>query len=120
MHIIFGDAASQINQGYTILELDTVRVAPIDQLVKTWCVVENIPLSEFPMLEHTKKIHSDLIEQYRRQNWSFCDKAIETLKGKWGGELDSFYDDLSDRINQYKQQTLTGDWDWAILKVAQA
>jgi hypothetical protein len=119
MHIIFGDVVSQINQGYTVLELDTMRFLPKNQLIKTWCVVENIPLAEFPVLDHNKKIHNDLIEQYRRQDWNFCEKAIEALKGKWDGELDSFYDELTRRIQEYKQQPMPSDWDWTIPRVVQ-
>lgn len=119
MYIIFGDAVDQIPSSYTKLELDTIHIEPGNREFKTWCVVETIPLAEFPVLEHNKKIHSDLIEQYRKQNWEFCEQAIEALVGKWNCEVDSFYDDLSRRVKQYKQTPPTPDWNWAITKADQ-
>lgn len=117
MNIIFGDAVNQIPDSYTILELDTIKIRPGDHEFKTWCVIETIPLPEFPMLESLKKIHSDLLDQYRKQNWEFCEQAIESLMGKFGGELDSFYSEISRRVIEYKQNPPGSDWDWSITKI---
>lgn len=117
MNIIFGDAVDQIPDSYTVLELDTIKIRPGDHEFKAWCVVESIPLPEFPMLESLKKIHSDLLKQYREQNWEFCEQAIKSLTGKFNGELDSFYAELSRRITEYKATPPAKDWDWSITKI---
>ena len=33
---------------------------------------------------------------------TFAHNALEHLKGKWGGEIDSYYAIMEDRISKYK------------------
>lgn len=116
MNIIFGDAVAQVAGTHTVLELDTFRLMPSEQLVKSYCVIDNLPLAEFPQLEANKKIHHQLIEQYRQQNWEFCRSAAHSLMGCWNGEMDTFYQHLIDRINEYTVNPPGEDWDSVILK----
>lgn len=116
MHIIFGDAIKHIPNSYTVLELDTIRIEPDNQEFKTYCVIEKIPLAEFPVAEINQKVHADLIGHYKQQDWQFCEDAISVLYGKWDGEIDSFYDDLSRRINQYKQTAPDSSWDGTLVR----
>ena len=113
MNIIFGDAATEIAKHYTVLELDTVEIASSQQ-IKTFCVVDKIPLTEFAQLESYKKIHHDMIQQYRNQNWEFCRRAIDSLLGKFNGELDSFYQEILSRVNTYQTNPPGNNWNWAI------
>ena len=116
MHIIFGDAVNLIPDSYTVLQLDTVRVEPTGQLIPTWCVVEKIPLAEFAVAESNKKIHHDLMEQYYQRNWDFCLRAVESLHGAWDCELDSFYEDLTRRVQDLVQNPPGEAWDGLIVK----
>jgi hypothetical protein len=116
MHIIFGDAPTVMSDSYTLLELDTFNIPSKNQNVKAFCVVTQIPLDEYGIMENNKKIHADLIAQYRLQNWEFCKLAIQVLKSKWGGELDSFYDDLTNRITALQATPPGPDWDWTLTK----
>lgn len=120
MHIIFGDAPSVMADNYTLLELDTFTVPSKDQVIKTFCVVTSVPVEEFGIMENNKKIHADLITQYRLQNWEFCKMAIENLLGRWGGEVDSFYRDLQMRVEHFVKNPPPEDWDWTILKTEQS
>ena len=98
MNIIIGEiAAEKLKENYTILELDTFIVN--EREVKTYCVVENVPISELINLEQYKKLHQSFINEYRLGNYKFCIDAIEHLTGKFGGELDTFYNTILDRIN---------------------
>jgi len=98
MNIIIGEtAAQQLKQNYTILELETFTTT--NGPVKTFCVVENIPIMELMNLESYKKLHQRLIDEYYKKNYKFCVDAIEHLTGKFGGELDTFYSTILDRIS---------------------
>jgi hypothetical protein len=98
MNIIIGEtAAQQLKQNYTILELETFTTT--NGPVKTFCVVENIPIMELMNLESYKKLHQQLIDEYYKKNYKFCVDAIEHLTGKFGGELDTFYSTILDRIS---------------------
>jgi hypothetical protein len=114
MHIIFDDAVSTLPDKFTILELDTFRVG--DKTQTAWCVVENIPLADFPTVDAYKKVHSDLMQAYRDKNWEYCESAIKGLTGRWNGELDSFYSTLGQRIESLRQQVLDNTWDGIIEK----
>jgi hypothetical protein len=110
MNIIFGDAVTQVAGTHTVLELDTFKLMPSEQLVKSYCVIDNLPLAEFPQLEANKKIHHQLIEQYKQQNWEFCRSAVHSLMGCWNGEMDTFYQHLADRIDEYAVNTPNENW----------
>lgn len=116
MHIIFEDALDQLPDSFTILELDRFKLPNQEQVKTAYCVVEVIPLQEFPLAEAHKKIHADLISAYRNQHWNYCEQAIEALLGKWNGEVDTFYTELLERVKQLRESELPADWDGTILK----
>lgn len=116
MYIVFGDQARQLPNSYTLLELDTIKLMPDNKLVPAWCVLEKVSLEDFPILESRKKIHNDLIEQYRKQNWDFCLRAIEALLGSWNCELDSFYVELGQRISEFVKNPPGPDWDGTLVR----
>ena len=116
MHIIFGDTAKLMPDSFTILELDTVKLLPDTKLIPVWCVVETIPLGEFSEAAANQQLHIDLIANYRKRNWSYCLEAINHLTGKWNGEIDSFYTELADRVEQLSQVPQANDWDGTLIR----
>ena len=98
MNIIFGDALETLPNNYTVLELDTFVFPPDSQKRTSYCVVEKVPLTDFPMMEAYIKVHADMMQAYRDQNWEYCLHAIKGLTGRWNGELDSFYSNLLQRV----------------------
>ena len=118
MYIIFGDTATQIPDSHTVLELDTVRRPPDNIPVTAYCVIDKIPLQEFPIAESNKQLHSELLQHYRAQEWDQCGQAIQTLLGKWDCELDSFYVNLSQRVEHYRSNPPPADWDGTYIKNA--
>ena len=116
MNIIFGDTVKQVAGSHTVLELDTFKLMPSEQLVTSYCVIDNLPLAEFPKLESNKHIHQQLIEQYQQQNWDFCRSALTALMGSWNGEVDTFYQHLAERIDEYAANPPGPSWDGIIVK----
>ena len=110
MNIIFGDAINQVSNTNTVLELDTFKLMSSGQLVKTYCVINSIPLAEFPQLDANKHIHQQLIEQYQQQNWEFCRSALHALTGCWSGEMDTFYQHLANSIDEYSANPPDENW----------
>lgn len=114
MNIIFGrEAAEESSDKYTVLELDRIQLEPTGPVIDAYCIVEKeqIPLAEIPQLENITRLHNKLMENYRRRDWNFCQQALDHLHGKWGGELNSFYDEISNRIAKYKEQDPGPDWN---------
>jgi hypothetical protein len=117
MHIIFGNEnVNQFTDKHTVLELDSFRQGNATDIVTAYCVVETIPLMELPSVERHRNMHEHLIKNFKTKNWSFCEQAIEHLKGKWNGELDSFYKNLLDRLAEYKTTDPGADWDGILKK----
>jgi hypothetical protein len=116
MNIIFGDSATVLPDHYIKLELDTFRSPNGSRSVTSYCLVEKLTVNELPSPEPYKKIHADLLEAYKQKHWNYCQQAIQALMGHWGGELDTFYQDLSQRVNKYQASDPGAEWDAAIVK----
>lgn len=110
MNIIFGDEIETLAQRNILLELDTF-VCPDGQKRTAYCLVENIPTEDFPILDSYVKAHHDMMEAYRKQDWDYCRHAIQGLWGKWSGELDSFYHDLAQRVEDLVIKPPELTWD---------
>ena len=115
MNIIFDKFhLDELQSKYTVLELDTFHIESTDQQRTAYCVVENVPILEMAQIESFRNLHANLMDNYRKKDWNYCEQAIEHLMGKWGGELDSFYTDLMKRIADYKENSPGEDWDSVI------
>jgi len=118
MNIIFGDALPGLSDKYTVLELDKFRLPPNGDIVTAYCIVEKIPLQEFSKLQHLVDLHHSVVNNYRLRHWDFCLKAMAELRSHWSGELDTFYDELCERIKRLRDQDLPDEWDGVIDKTA--
>jgi hypothetical protein len=117
MHIIFGkENARTLENKYTVLELDTFNFENSELIVPAYCIIENVSIDELPNLEKSKQLHRELISNYGKQNWDICLKNIGLLIGCWGGEIDTFYQDVHNRINKFKENPPDNDWSPVILK----
>lgn len=117
MNIIFGsEAAEAVGKTNVVLEVDTIRLMPVNVVLRSFCVLENVALSELANLEYWKQIHNDLLAQYQVQNWDYCVNAIQDLRGRWNGELDEFYDNLLKRIRKYQAHPPEPGWDHALTR----
>jgi len=116
MNIIFGTKeADLLRTRYVILELDTVTIKSSNPITM-YCAVENMPIDEISMLAHLKDLHNNLMTEYKKKNWEFCEQAISHLLGRWGKELDSFYEILSQRIVIFKENDPGEDWTGIVAK----
>lgn len=116
MHIIFGESAKDLSDKFTVLELDTIKLEGTGEKFTSYCIIENIPLGDFPVIDSYIKVHHDMMVAYRARNWEYCESAIKGLTGKWNGEADSFYDVLYRRIQELKETELDDSWDGSILR----
>jgi hypothetical protein len=115
MNIIFGDnVAKQAREKYTVLELDTFKFKEIT--ATAYAVVEQIPLQEMGALAEFLELHTNLMREYNNRNWKYCEDAIDHLSGKWNGELDTFYSELSERLQTLKTQSLDDSWSGIIVR----
>lgn len=117
MNIIFGrEQVGLLSERYTVLELDTIRIMPNSTEVTAFCVLESIPILDMPRLESMKNLHENLMIEYRKRNWNYCLQALEHLENFWNGELDSFYTDLKNRIEEFVENEPEDNWDGVIVR----
>jgi hypothetical protein len=115
MHIILGEQNAQaVGHKYVVLELDTFQPADQDAPMSAFCVIENVPINELAQVDQYRNLHQQLIKNYRAANWKFCEDALEHLIGKWNKELDSFYEDLAQRIKKLQESGVPDNWSGVI------
>ena len=117
MNIMFDDSiTAEVKSKYMLLELDTFYFSDIDQNKKSYCLIEAAPIQEMFSIDKYLELHANLIKNYKLQNWKYCEDVIEHLTGRWNGELDTFYKDISGRISKYKDQDLDVNWSGVIIR----
>lgn len=115
MNILLETQLTQdIKARHLLLELDSFRTSPDSTPVSAFCLIEKMPLVEMMNIAQYHDLHHNLMPNYRQRNWPYVEQAIEHLMGRWDHQLDSFYQDLLDRVQDFKQHTLGPDWDGVI------
>ena len=100
MNIIFGrENAEKLREKYTVLDLEKLVVEGKE--VEVFCLIpaEKLALPDLPQLEQWIKLHNDFLNGYHTQQWNYCRQCIEYLMGKFGGEVDTFYEEILKRID---------------------
>jgi hypothetical protein len=100
MEIIFGrENATKLREKYTVLDLETVDAN--GQPLEVFCLIpaDKIGLGDLPTLAQWTKLHEDFIAGLAKNEYDYCRQCIEHLTGKFGGEVDSFYQEILRRID---------------------
>jgi len=106
MHIVLTQAvADELRKKYTVLELDTMPHP--DGPVPAFCVlpVEQIAM-EMSSLEKNVSLHEQLIDAIKNNDCNQAMLLCEILFGKFGGELDSFYEIVLERTKNNNSTSL--------------
>ena len=105
MNIIFGrENAEKLREKYTVLDLEKLVVE--DKEVEVFCLIpaDKISIGDLPQLEQWIQLHNDFLHGYHTQQWNYSRQCIEHLTGKFGGEVDSFYEEILKRIDSVEAQ----------------
>jgi hypothetical protein len=106
MDIIFGrENAEKLREKYTVLDLETVEKD--GHSIEVFCLIggDKISIGDLPQLEQWTKLHNDFLNGYHTQQWNYCRQCIEHLTGKFGGEVDTFYEEIAKRIALAEAET---------------
>lgn len=99
MYIFFGDdIAEKLKENYLVLELEEIESD--NKKARAYCVVpaDKISLAELPNIPKYRVLHRELVNRYEQGDYDFCRIALVNLMGKFGGEVDSFYQELESKI----------------------
>jgi hypothetical protein len=94
------EVVEKLSNNHTVLELESFMINGESRTV--YCVVppEKIGLEGFATLDGRKALHSQFITAYHEKNYTLCQELSELLIGSFGGELDSFYEEILSRITK--------------------
>lgn len=100
MDIIFGRKnAEKLRQKYTVLDLETINKEGHE--IEVFCLIsaDKISINDLPQLEQWINLHNDFLNGYHKKEYNYCRQCIEHLMGKFGGEVDTFYEEILKRID---------------------
>lgn len=106
MQLIFGkENAEKLREKYTVLDLEVLPTGD-GRTLEVYCLIpaEKMPISELPDLETYITLHNEFLKGYQAEQFDYCRQSAEYLMGKFGGEVDSFYQEILDRINKQSIQ----------------
>ncbi len=98
MQIIWNqEAAKRLQSNQTVLELETFAVG--DQTITAWCVIpaERV-FPEITRLDNIKELHRAFITAFNNKNYQLCRDLAPELIGRFGGELDTFYEEILNKL----------------------
>jgi len=105
MQIIFGrDNAEKLKDRYTVLDLETIEKD--GTTIEVFCLIpgDKISIGDLPQLDQWTTLHAEFIKGYQTQQYNYCRQCIDHLMGKFGGEVDTFYEEILRRINEVDPQ----------------
>lgn len=117
MNIVFAGAElEELRTKYTVLELDTFKFLPSGHLATSYALIDSVPINEIHRISEFSDLHHNLMQNFKKRNWKYCEDAIEHLISAWNGELQSFYENLLERINTLKTNVPDDGWDGSLVK----
>jgi len=106
MQLIFNrQDAEELREQHTVLELETITKDGVT--LDVFCLVpaDSINLSELAQLGHHVKLHQAFVDAFKVHDFKVCRDLYEHLIGRFGGELDTFYDEIVQRMVTLEQST---------------
>ena len=100
MNVVFGrENLATIGDKYESFELDTVCRQP-DEPVTLFAIAspDDMKLENIIRLKQFLPVHESLMENYKEQNFAFCISAIGHLRGNINDFMDTYYDNLMEKI----------------------
>jgi len=111
MNIIFDtENIELIKNSNVVLELDTFYFSKLEKTTTAYCVVDNIKITDFNIVEQTQRLHAELIDAYKNRNFKLCQNLLDQLSGSFNGEVDSFYNELGNRIKNSMVDNASPSW----------
>ena len=103
--------AERLGDEYFTLELDCIAVKGKKEGVTIYTVFYNPSENEISNWKHDRDIHNLMLRYYRKQDWEKAISLVDTLKGKFNGQMDLYYDLWLERIEEMRNAGLPTDWD---------
>jgi adenylate cyclase len=108
--IVLGQKTAQlVKDEYFVLELDCIAVKGKKEGVTIYTVLGRN--DEVNVSKADTQMHEAMLALYRQQKFDQAIKFCQDLKGRFGGEMDHYYDAWQERCEEMKHVGLSQDWD---------
>ena len=108
--IVLGQKTAElVKDEYYVLELDCIAVKGKTQGVNIYTVLGRN--DEIQADTADRQMHEAMLVLYRQQKFDQAIKFCLDLKGRFGGEMDHYYDAWIERCEEMKHVGLPQDWD---------
>jgi len=108
--IVLGpETAQRLDNEFFTLELDCIAVKGKKEGVNIFTVFRNP--ADMKEWETARRFHNEMLNFYRKQQWTKAITLVEKLKGSFDGKMDHYYDLWLERIEEMKAANLAADWD---------
>jgi hypothetical protein len=117
MNIIFDtNHIESLQNNNIVLELDTFYVPKLSKNVTAHCVIDHVSISDLDKIQHVQNLHNTLMTAYKSKDFKLCQELIPHLIGSFSGEVDSFYLEMSNRIQDLLKTAVPADWTNVIVR----
>ena len=98
------EVVKKLKRSHTVLELETIEQQD-GKMITAYCLVppDKIGSEGFALLDNYKELHEGFVRAYNNKNYTLCEEIAPHIQGKFGGELDSFYEEILNRITNIER-----------------
>ncbi len=101
--------AEYVKHDYFVLELDKIAVKGKKEGVNIYTVLTDIDSAKAWVSE--KELHNNMLLQYRNKKWDEARKLTKELIGKFDCNMDLYYENWLERIDEMTTKQLPEQWD---------
>ena len=106
--LIIGERTAElVKDRFVLVELDEIAVKGKTKGIKIFTVLTKVNGINREYLG----VHRNFIKAYRRQDWDSALSAIKSLKSAFNGELNDYYNMMTERIAELRISDLPKHWD---------
>ena len=100
-----------VKEKYATLQLDKIAVKGKKEAVSIFTLLGDEKIKENEDFKILLKNHNKILEYYFKQEWDNAVKLMNKSEGLLNGVMKEYYFIFTERIEEFKKNTLSKDWD---------
>ena len=109
--VIGPETNESVKDTYATLQLDMIAVKGKKEAVTIFTLLGDSIFKQSSEFKNLESKHKKILENYFNQKWEECLKEIKTAKTLCNNLMSEYYDIMTLRINEFKENPLPNDWD---------
>ena len=109
--VIGPETNESVKDTYATLQLDMIAVKGKKEAVTIFTLLGDSVFKQSSEFKNLESKHKKILENYFNQKWEECLKEIKTAKTLCNNLMSEYYDIMTLRINEFKENPLPNDWD---------